>query len=126
MAERFQIVGTEEIPNIILDAENGIFEITGRSFPENVERLFTPIIEWLKEYVQDPNLETNFKFQLEYFNSSSARKIIEILFVLEKLEETNHNVKIIWCYNSEDEMIKAKGMEFMNLVKIPFELRSED
>jgi hypothetical protein len=126
MAERFQIVGTEEIPNIILDAENGIFEITGRSFPENVERLFTPIIEWLKEYITDPNPTTDFKFQLEYFNSSSARKIIEILFVLEKLEEHKHHVKIIWCFNSEDEMIKAKGMEFMNLVKIPFELRSED
>lgn len=126
MAERFQIVGTEEVPNIILDAENGIFEITGRSFPENVERLFTPIIEWLKEYITDPNPTTDFKFQLEYFNSSSARKIIEILFVLEKLEETNNNVKIIWCYSAEDEMIKAKGMEFMNLVKIPFELRSED
>lgn len=126
MAERFQLVGTEEVPNIILDADNGIFEITGRSFPENVERLFTPIIEWLKEYITDPNPVTEFKFELEYFNSSSARKIIEILFVLEKLEESNHNVKILWCFNSEDEMIKAKGMEFMNLVKIPFELRSVD
>lgn len=126
MAERFQIVGTEEVPNIILDAENGIFEISGRSFPENVERLFMPIIEWLKEYITDPNPTTDFKFFLEYFNSSSARKIIEILFVLEKLEETNHHVKIIWCYSSEDEMIKSKGMEFMNLVKIPFDLVAVD
>ncbi len=126
MAERFQIVGTEEVPNITLDAENEIFEITGRSFPENVERLYMPIIEWLKEYITDPNPSTNFKFSLEYFNSSSARKIIEILFVLEKLEEANHHVKIIWCYSAEDEMIKAKGMEFMNLVKIPFELTPVD
>lgn len=122
MAEVIRIVGTEEIPNIILDAENGVFELSGRSFPENVERLFMPIIEWLKEYITQPNPNTVFRIQLEYFNSSSARKIIEILFVLEKLEEKNHDVKVIWCYGKDDEMIKAKGVEFSNLVKIPFEI----
>lgn len=126
MAEVIKIEGTEEIPNIILDAEKGIFEITGRSFPENVERLFMPIIEWLKEYIIQPNPITEFKFQLEYFNSSSARKIIELLFVLEKLEESGHDVKVIWCYAKDDEMIKTKGIELMNLVKIPFSFVAVD
>ncbi|MBI5217564.1 MAG: DUF1987 domain-containing protein [Bacteroidia bacterium] len=126
MGERIQILGTEEIPNILLDEDNGIFEISGRSFPENVERLFMPVIEWLKGYTTQPKPYTEFKFQLEYFNSSSARKIIEILFVLEKLEEANYKVKVIWCYSKDDEMIKSKGIEFMNLVKIPFELKCID
>ncbi|HBX51999.1 MAG: hypothetical protein A2275_08470 [Bacteroidetes bacterium RIFOXYA12_FULL_35_11] len=126
MAEVIKIIGTEEVPTILLDAEDGIFEIVGRSFPENVERLYMPILEWLKEYITQPNPYTEFKFQLEYFNSSSARKIIEILFLLEKLDGTENEVKVIWCYGKDDEMIMAKGKEFMNLVKIPFELRAVD
>ena len=51
MAEVIKILGTEEVPTIVLDAEDGIFEIVGRSFPENVERLYMPILEWLKEYI---------------------------------------------------------------------------
>lgn len=126
MAEVIKIVGTEEIPSVTLDAENGIFEITGRSFPENVERLFLPIMEWLKEYITEPNENTAFKFQLEYFNSSSARKIIELLFILEKLADTGKGVKIIWQYTKDDEMIRTKGVELMNLVKIPFEFEAVD
>ena len=120
MAERFQIVGTEEIPNIILDAENGIFEITGRSFPENVERLFTPIIEWLKEYITDPNPTTDFKFQLEYFNSSSAKFLYDIFLELKRLDAVKIPVLVEWIYDQEDPDLLEAGQDIASLVDMIF------
>jgi len=36
MIEKLYIKGTEDTPEIILDRENAVFEISGRSLPENV------------------------------------------------------------------------------------------
>ena len=42
--------GTEDTPKIILDKSNGIFEISGRSLPEDSAEFFQPVLDWLKSY----------------------------------------------------------------------------
>ena len=47
--EVINIEATDETPKVILDADQGIFEFSGKSLPEDVTVFYDPIIEWLEE-----------------------------------------------------------------------------
>ena len=114
---------TEDTPKIIFDKVNNNFEMSGRSLPEDASKFFDPIHEWIKEYVKSPNTSTEFHLKLDYFNSASARKIVEILFILEDIISTDNEIKVIWFYNEEDEVMEARGEEVKSVVDLPFELQ---
>ena len=74
--ETIKILGTDDTPNVTLDAENDIFEISGRSLPEDVTAFYDPILNWLDEYAASPNEKTVFTFKLVYFNTARDRKSV--------------------------------------------------
>ena len=47
------IKGTEDSPSVTIDFDNGIFEISGRSMPENVKSFYEPIIESITSVATD-------------------------------------------------------------------------
>ncbi|MBN2893104.1 MAG: DUF1987 domain-containing protein [Bacteroidales bacterium] len=114
---------TKITPEVKLDKENEVFEITGRSLPEDVIKFYSDIRTWIKSYCQDPNPSTIFKFQLDYFNSSSARLLVKILIDLETILQSGKNIKVIWYYQADDDVIKSRGYEIKSVVLLPFEVR---
>jgi len=115
---------TEDTPEVIFDGENGDLFIAGISFPENVERFFTPIMMWLDEYSQGPADSTTVIFKFEYFNTSSSKKIFDILAVLEGIKKNGKNVVVKWLYSDDDDDIRSAGIRYSNMVEIPFEFDS--
>lgn len=120
---------TKNSPEIILDIENNTFKIAGRSIVEDPGEFYSPVYNWLEEYVKSPLPETDFVFDLEYFNSSSARQIMEIIMLLEKIQDSENKVKVSWLYEEGDEMSKDRGDEIKLVSKLEFEIKeypSED
>jgi len=118
-------IGDGSRPTIILDKERGLFVIRGRSFPEDAAVLYDPVINWLKEYAQDPNEKTIFTVKLFYYNSATARKMLEVFDVLEKIKKAGHDVKVQWYYHEEDDVIKENGEDYeMIFGNLDFELIS--
>ncbi len=115
---------TDDTPKVVLDKTNGIFEVSGRSLPENAVKFYAPVFQWLEEYIATPNETTKFIFKLDYFNSASTKKILEILIVLEKLAQKNNSVSVSWFYSREDELIKNRGLEIKEMVEVPFEVHT--
>lgn len=120
--QTLHLKSTNDTPSIILDKENNIFKISGLSLPEDAIRFYEPVVQAIAEYVKDPNDETEFVFDLEYFNSASVKEIIEILCELEKIIPTRKKVKVIWHYSKEDDLMEAKAKEFMTVVAVPFDM----
>ena len=118
--EILNLEGTADTPKIILDKGNKIFEISGRSLPEDSVEFYKPVLEWIANYAKQPNLATEFVFKLEYFNTSSSKLILDVLSALEDIE----GMKIEWCYMEDDEDMEEAGKEFSELVEIPFEYRA--
>lgn len=112
--------GTEDTPKIILDKNNGIFEISGRSLPEDSAEFYQPVIDWLEDYKESPNAKTEFVYKLEYFNTASSKLILDLLSQLEDLE----NVTVLWYYHEDDEDMQEAGEEFSELVEVPFEFKT--
>lgn len=124
MIEKLYIKGTEDTPEIILDRENSNFEISGRSLPENVNIFFAPVFEWIIAYFNDPLKETVFSINLEYFNSATAKKIVELLLIIESHFEKGCLIKIIWKYKRNDFTMQRKGEDLLSIFKIPNEIIS--
>jgi len=119
--EVIKIKGTDDTPSIVLDKDNEIFEISGRSLPEDVSTFYEPILNWLDEYAGDPNSKTVFSFKLVYFNTASSKLLLDILMKLEDLYENGNDVLIKWYYPEDDEDMQEAGEEYADIVDIPFE-----
>lgn len=119
--ETIKIMGTDDTPTVILDAENDIFEISGRSLPEDVTAFYDPILNWLDEYAANANPKTIFTFKLVYFNTASSKLLLDILMKFEEMRENGLDVLIKWYYPEDDEDMQEAGEEYADIVDVPFE-----
>ncbi|NOQ72560.1 MAG: DUF1987 domain-containing protein [Crocinitomix sp.] len=122
MQEKLIIKGTRETPNIELNKDTGLFKIEGRSLPENAFEFYRPLVNWMKEYSQEPSPSTHLILSIEYLNSGSLKQIFRIIYMLEDLIEMGSDAKITWKYNIGDELMLEKGKEFKQFLEILIDL----
>ncbi|MFH1320125.1 MAG: DUF1987 domain-containing protein [Bacteroidota bacterium] len=120
MIEAINIKGTYDTPTVVLDAQDNIFEITGRSYPEDTAAFYIPILSWLNRYITEPNKITRFVFKLDYFNSSTYKPFLDIILKLGDIKKKGFDVMIEWHYKNGDWDIKEAGEEFAEIIDVPF------
>lgn len=119
--ELLLIEATEDSPKIVLDAANNVYQITGRSLPENAIGFYQPVFDWLQAYLQSPNSNVTFEFMLEYFNTASAKQIAKVLLFLEKLSSKSE-VIVKWYYKPDDVDMLSSGQRYAKLINVKFEV----
>jgi len=120
--ELVNIEGTPKTPTISLNSETGTIEIKGRSIPENSIEFYKPIVDWLDEYAKAPKEKTVVSIQLEYFNTSSSKCILDVFKKLENLKKGKNDVVINWYYEEDDEDMLEAGEDYESIIKIPFKM----
>ncbi len=115
---------TKDTPRVHFDPVKGHFEISRLSLPEDAIEFYRPVLDWLKRYMEDPNPETVFDFNIEYFNTASSKQLIQILLLLEALNKKS-KVKVRWHYKDIDEDMKEIGEEYASIINVDFELVEE-
>jgi len=120
--DAIKIKETEDTPAIILDPERDVFELAGRSMPEDVNQFYEPVLNWLESYGENPNDKTIVIFKLTYFNTASSKLLLDILLKLENIKEEGHDVEIKWFYPEDDEDMQEAGEEYSEIVDLPFEI----
>jgi hypothetical protein len=118
-----KIEGTAKTPKINFSAEKNLLEISGRSIPENSVEFYQPVYEWLEMYSQKPNESTTIKVQLEYFNTSSSKCLLDVFRKLEVIHKSGKSkVLVEWMYEEEDEDMMEAGDDYKTIVSLPFTL----
>ena len=56
--ESLLIEGTPKTPTVKFDSTAGVFEIKGRSIPENSVEFYKPLVDWLDNYKESPLAKT--------------------------------------------------------------------
>lgn len=120
--ESISIEGTPKTPTVSFNAETGIIEIKGRSIPENSIEFYRPLVEWLEEYANDPKEQTTVNIQLEYFNTSSSKCILDVFKKLEAIKKARNEVMINWYYEEDDEDMLEAGEDYESIIRIPFKM----
>ena len=116
----------EREPNtlkIVLDKDNKIFLFEGRSLPENTVKFFEPVMNWISSYKNEPADETIVSMNFVYFNTSSAKLLLQILREFDSIHKAGNPVKIIWHYMVDDTDIQEAGEEYSTMVTMPFEYK---
>jgi hypothetical protein len=119
--EVIKIVGTDDTPSVTLDVANEIFEISGRSLPEDVAAFYEPILDWLDSYADQAIEKTVFNFKLVYFNTASSKMLLDILLKLEEMYESGKDILVRWHFPDDDEDMEEAGEEYADIVEVPFE-----
>lgn len=115
--EELIVVPTEESLSATL--KDGMIELSGRSIPEDPVKSFAPIVEWVKEYVRNPNEKTEINLKFEYLNTSSSKFILSILEILDKACDNNHTMTINWSYEVGDDDMYELGKFYETIIRIP-------
>ncbi len=121
--EALHIASTEETPEVYLDVEKKKFFISGKSLPEDSVAFYTPIFDWLLQFVDEVEEDVEFEFFMEYYNTSSAKQLAKIFLFLEKLNEKVF-VQVVWKYKKDDNDMMSSGVRFSKLLNLEFELRA--
>ena len=117
--EEYRIEPSRNTPEIVLRPD-GNMKIKGRSIHENVADFYQAALRWADEYVNDPPNTTFVDIHLEYFNSSSAKYIIQLLQRLRLVILKNKKFYINWFDDNGDEDILERGEYFSSVLDIPF------
>lgn len=118
--DNYYVVESEDNPSVFCDAEKGIIEMEGRSLPENVDSFYNPVVEWVKKYIENPRSKTTAEFSFAYLNSSSSKKILEIIMLLKKVMPKKE-LQVIWSYRQDDEDMLEEGKDFEQMTKLSFD-----
>lgn len=114
----FFLKGTKETPEVSLNNADGIFKISGRSFPEDGKVFYKDIKKWLFDYSEHPKQGTHFVFMLEYFNTMSSKMILEIFNILKQIETKDELLRIDWHYCIDDDDMLEAGEDFAEIAEM--------
>ena len=115
--ERFTLDGTKKTPLVILDPA-GKLRLGGRSIPEDASKFFDSVLQWIIEYVSSPQETTTIDIELEYFNSASAKFVMQILRELSEVIHNGKELKINWYYEEGDDDILERGEYYASILEL--------
>lgn len=110
--ENLIIEKTKSTPEINFNADTGLLQIKGESFPENVVKFYTPVIDWIKDYISSGTKEITFEFEIIYFNSSTSKVFMTIFDLLDEEVGNGKSIKVKWLCDRENETAIECGEEF--------------
>jgi hypothetical protein len=123
---------SDSSPKVILDPDKNYFEISGESRPADVGTFYGEILRWMDDYslyilkMDDIPEPIIFNFDLEYFNSSSAKYILDFCKQIASVRTKGVNIEVKWKYEKDDTDMLEAGQEMSRISKLPFEYVSKE
>jgi hypothetical protein len=121
--ELLHIEASAHTPLVNLNPQNGIMEIRGRSIPEDPESFWGGILQWFDDYMKSPATKTVVKIDLEYFNITSSKRILFLLYKLNELVDAGLDAQVEWYYRKSDEDMYEVGQDYAFMVRVPFDFK---
>jgi hypothetical protein len=109
-------------PEIKFDPDNNYFIIKGRSLPEDANDFYAPYKKWLKNYFTGTIEPADFILQIDYFNSSSSRMILEMIYIIRDCINEGNQINIIWRYQEDDDEMMTVGEEIQAIIEVPIKM----
>lgn len=106
-------------PILNIDCENGKVELVGRCFPEDEVGVYNQLKKYSENCIATGKYHLSFK--LEYFNTSAAKIFFNWLRHLHTLYQEGLDVKIFWYCDKDDPYMEDAGLEYKEMIELPFE-----
>lgn len=119
----FSLPATDKTPSVRFDPNAALLELSGCSIHENADRFYQPLLDRLEAYAKQPAKQTLVRVELTYFNSSSAKYLLDLLRVLDEVHVSGAGkVTLEWCYEEGDLDMEEAGRDYKALLEMPVKL----
>ncbi len=111
--DNLHIAATERSPGVDFDFAAGILALRGESYPEDASRVFGPIFAALEAFLADAaGRKVRFDIELIYFNSSSAKALMNMFQMLDHAAGAGVSLVVNWRFTPDDETMREFGEDF--------------
>ncbi len=128
MSNEFILVATSRTPEVKLNFDTGTLLLSGECYPEDASQFFNALnIELEKHFINAKKLSAN--IQLIYFNSSSARALMELMDGLEEKAKAGSDISVIWSCDEDDDVTQEFVQDLLSdytAIKLKIELIKSD
>ncbi|MFT6026652.1 MAG: hypothetical protein ACI8P5_000904, partial [Bacteroidia bacterium] len=118
--DTISIESTPKTPEVSFDHDKGVLLLKGRSIPENSIEFYKPLVDWLESYSGSPQPKTVCDIQLEYFNTSSSKCLLDLFKKMEGMSKGGNEIIINWYYEEDDEDMLEAGEDYQSIINVPF------
>ncbi len=112
MAFRLEKEKTGSTPYILIDEEKKYIKFEGESFHENVISFFSEVNDWLDDYLESDFTELTFDCNMQYFNSSTAKLLFNMLINMDEHAVDGKKVTVNWITSIGNDIIIECGEDF--------------
>lgn len=105
-----------------MNGDAGIMEMKGMSSSENSLVFYKPILEYLDNCNETDKAVTTVDFSFKYFNTSSAKCILDVLERFADLKQEGKSVKVNWYFETLDEEMQGAGENFSAILDLPINI----
>lgn len=109
-------------PEVDFNVGKGEFTISGQSILPDVHEFYTPVLDWLEAFGQNPPENLIFRFNLNYYNLASAKRFMFIIYLLSKMRMKGCLVQIEWRFFKDDEFMREFGEDLSVNFDVPLTL----
>ena len=107
------IAGTPRSPEIDFDFATNRFAIRGESYPEDVAAFYAELLRRMEQHLAAlTDADVEFRFEFIYFNSSTAKVLMELFEALDAAAARGNRVQVRWAYEKDDANVQELGEEF--------------
>lgn len=121
--EKWTIDATDRSPKVVLDRQESLLLIEGRSYPEEGMDFFDPIIMRFRSLEDSDNPIRTVHIRLEYYNSATTKALADLFTALEHSVKRGNEAKVIWEFEEDDDGIQEDIDMFMETYELTFEVR---
>ncbi|MDH5610145.1 MAG: DUF1987 domain-containing protein [Cyclobacteriaceae bacterium] len=118
-AKKIEIEPSQSTPKVILDYQQKVLTIRGRSSPESTQNFYSRVYEMLDDYFQTQSTELTFNMELVYFNTSSGKCLFDVFRQLSSRKD-NMTIHVNWHYEEDDDDMLETGEDFADASGLPF------
>lgn len=118
--DNFVVQATKSTPYINIDYRTGHFALKGISSPEDVFSCYTPVYQAVRAFARAEIEKIEAEFDLEYFNTATARALYALLKELTLLMDKGIEVSVQWIHDEDDEKTIETINDLQALTSVPF------
>lgn len=92
-----------------VECSPGYFKLSGNSILSDPRKFFQPIVEWVEEYVQNPENLTTIDLKLEYVDTASVQSVFDIMRIFKPLQDKDKEVVVNFYFEFDDPELLELG-----------------
>ncbi len=107
---------------LAVNCKKGRIEFLGCSITNDPKAFFSPVMEWVKKYNQEPEEITEVICKIEYIDSASFKNLFNLLKELTAIKKKQKKIVVKWYFDYEDPEVLELGEILKGRIDLDFEL----